>query len=103
MLNKLMKFLSIDDESVEQRHANLRLRASSVVRDLCLSCSKCSALAAPIISTSRRYRCLSCGRQFEASTHNVEQSLARSGKMSVTAARIMATGDNYEKILILIK
>ena len=103
MFEKLRKMLSIDAESVERRHQDLRLKAADVVRDLCLSCSNCNSLAAPIITTSRRYRCLSCARQFESSPHDVEYSLGHSGRMTTTGARVMFKSENYERILDLIK
>lgn len=52
-----------DQAQIPQRRVN------EAMRRFALTCRGCSALAAPILGTSNRYRCVGCGKQFTAA-HN---------------------------------
>lgn len=66
-------------EEIAKKNAAYRIEIGDQVKRLIvrhsLSCNSCNSLSAPILGTTDRYKCGSCGRQFVSSSHRMDDIL----------------------------
>ncbi|MNJ41452.1 hypothetical protein D3C77_363780 [compost metagenome] len=79
MLKRMWEKVFGTPEEIEKKNAAYRIEIGAQVKGLIvkhsLSCNGCNSLSAPILGTTDRYKCGSCGRQFVSSSHRMDDIL----------------------------